>query len=240
MVARRLMRPGDEVQIRTPNAIAAVRGSDGVIEVSKLPDGRPQTVITGVSGEFQLTLPPTPPFIANGREFQDGPALAGGAPSVRIAMAETVSDAGPGLQLAQLPTGLNVTALLQAQITGAAGAQALAQALLTQAQVRGLTAGFQTPLSASGFSQPPPAANDKAVNTGTALAMTATLASGAQPGRAAASSVAALLGGAGAGGLRGVGSGGACGGVPCIQQLRPPPPPPHLPAPPPPTPKDIE
>ncbi len=182
MVARRLMRPGDEVEIRTPNAIAAVRGSDGVIEVSTLPDGRPQTVITGVSGEFQLTLPTTPPFIANGREFQDGPALAGRPPSVLLAMAETASDAGPGLQVAQLPTGLNVTALVQAQITGLAGAQALAQALLTQAQVRGLTAGFHTPLRASGFSQPPSGASDKIVNTGAALATTATLASGVQPG----------------------------------------------------------
>ena len=182
MVARRLMRPGDEVEIRTPNAIAAVRGSDGVIEVSKLPDGRPQTVITGVSGEFQLTLPTTPPFIANGREFQDGPALAGGAPSVLIAMAETASDAGSGLQVAQLATGLNVTALLQARITGAAGAQTLAQAFLTQAQVGGLTAGFRTSLTASGFSQPPPGANDKIVNTGAALAATAALTSGVQPG----------------------------------------------------------
>jgi hypothetical protein len=178
MVARRLMRPGDEVEIRTPNAIAAVRGSDGVIEVSKLPDGRPQTVITGVSGEFHLTLPTTPPFIANGREFQDGPALAGGAPSVRIAMAETVSDAGSGLQLAQLPTGLNVTALLQAQITGAAGAQALAQAFLTQAQVGGLTAGFQTPLSASGFRQLGSKTTDKVAANGEAAAYFAAAAAG--------------------------------------------------------------
>ena len=179
MVARRLMRPGDEVEIRTPNAIAAVRGSDGIIEVSKLPDGRPQTVITGVSGEFQLTLPTTPPFIANGKEFQDGPALAGGAPGVLIAMAETASDAGSGLQLAQLPTGLNVTALLQAQITGAAGAQTSRFAQLTLQQVIGIGANVQLKVAPP---PPPPTATDRAVNTGIAFATTATLASGAQPG----------------------------------------------------------
>jgi len=182
MVARRLMKPGDEVEIRTPNAVAAVRGSDGIVEVSKLPDGRPQTVITGVSGEFHLTLPSTPPFIANGKEFQDGPALAGGAPSVLIAMAETASDAGPGVRVAQLPTGLNVTALLQARITGAAGAQALAQALVSQTQLNQLIGNYQLNVGATGANQPPPAANDKVVNTGTAVATTATLASGAQPG----------------------------------------------------------
>ncbi|MBI3030650.1 MAG: FecR domain-containing protein [Candidatus Rokubacteria bacterium] len=180
-VARRLMRPGDEVEIRTPNAIAAVRGSDGVIEVSKLPDGRPQTVITGASGEFQLTLPTTPPFIANGKEFQDGPALAGEAPGILLAMAETASDAGPGVRVAQ-GLGLSVSALVQAQITGFAGAQALAQALLSQTQVNQLIGNYQLNVGATGANQPPPAANDKVVNTGTAAAATATLASGAQPG----------------------------------------------------------
>jgi hypothetical protein len=183
MVARRLMRPGDEVEIRTPNAIAAVRGSDGVIEVSQLPDGRPQTVITGVSGEFHLTLPSTPPFIANGKEFQDGPALAGGALGTLIAMAETTSDAGPGVRVAQLPTGLNVTALVQAQITGAAGAQALAQALLTQAQVRGLTAGFHTPLSASG-SRLSSTTTDKVAANGEAAAQSDAAATGLFSGAA--------------------------------------------------------
>lgn len=182
MVARRLMKPGDEVEIRTPNAIAAVRGSDGVVEVTILPDGRPQTVITGVSGEFQVTLPTTPPFIANGKEFQDGPALAGGTPrgsSPMLAMAETISDAAPGIRLAQLPTGLNVTGLLQAQITGFAGAQTLAQALLNQTQLNQLIGNYQLNVGATGANQPPSAANDKVVNTGTAVATTATLASGA-------------------------------------------------------------
>ena len=81
MVARRLMKPGDEVRIRTPNAVAGVRGSDGIIEVTTLPDGRPQTVVIGVSGEFELTLPRTRPVTA---------------------MVDAVSDDGSGALLAQL------------------------------------------------------------------------------------------------------------------------------------------
>lgn len=181
MVARRLMKPGDEVEIRTPNAIAAVRGSDGIVEVSKLPDGRPQTVITGASGEFQVTLPTTPPFIANGKEFQDEPALAGGAPGILVAMAETASDAGAGVRVAQGP-GLSVTALVQAQITGFAGAQALAQALLSQTQLNQIMGNYQLNVGATGANQPPPAAQNNAVNQGLAAAVTATLVSGVQPG----------------------------------------------------------
>ncbi len=79
MVARRLMKPGDEVQIRTPNAIAAVRGSDGIIEATTLPDGRPQTSVLVASGVFEVTTPSTRP----------------------IAMAETMSDVPSGMRLAQ-------------------------------------------------------------------------------------------------------------------------------------------
>ncbi len=79
MVAPRLMKPGDEVQIRTPNAIAAVRGSDGIIEATTLPDGRPQTSVLVASGKFEVTAPSTRP----------------------IAMAETMSDAPSGIRLAQ-------------------------------------------------------------------------------------------------------------------------------------------
>ena len=79
MVARRLMKPGDEVQIRTPNAVTGVRGYDGIIEVTTLPDGRPQTSLFVGSGEFEVTTPSTRP----------------------IAMAESVSDVPSGVRLAQ-------------------------------------------------------------------------------------------------------------------------------------------
>ena len=177
MVARRLMKPGDEVEIRTPNAIAGVRGSDGVIEVSQLPDGRPLTVITGASGEFQVTLPTTPPFITKEKEFLDGPALAGGAPGALMAMAETASDAGAGARVAQGP-GLSVTALVQAQITGFAGAQTLAQALLTQMQLGQVLGNYQINLGATGATHPPPAATERIVNTGVAIAQAAAFATG--------------------------------------------------------------
>jgi len=57
-VAKRLMAPGDEVQIKTLNAVASVRGTDGIIEFRTLPDGTPETVITGIEGEFEVVTPP--------------------------------------------------------------------------------------------------------------------------------------------------------------------------------------
>jgi len=181
MVARRLMRPGDEVEIRTPNAIAGVRGSDGIFEVSKLPDGRPQTVITGVSGEFQITLPTTPPFIARGKEFLDGPARAAGSPL--IAMAERVSDAGSGLQVAQLTAALILVARLEARITGMAdGTQGLATAMLSQAQVDQRRGNYHITVGSTGASTPA-TTNDKAVAQGQIAAANAALVSGIQPGR---------------------------------------------------------
>jgi hypothetical protein len=165
MVARRLMKPGDEVEIRTPNAIAGVRGSDGIFEVSKLPDGRPQTMITGVSGEFQITLPTTPPFVARGKEFLDGPARASGSPL--IAMAEMVSDAGSGLQVAQLTAALILVARLEARITGIAdGTQGLATAMLTQAQVDQRGGNYRLPVGATGANQPPPETTDRVAKKG--------------------------------------------------------------------------
>ena len=184
MVARRLMRPGDEVEIRTPNAVAAVRGSDGIIEVSTLPDGRPLTVITGVSGEFQLTLPTTPPFITRGRGFEEGPAFAG-AGGPLLAMAETASDAGRGLLLAQPPIPgisvtppISVTSNLEVQVAGPVLAQTVAQALRSDAHMRNLIGGYQTPLSASGFRRPSPQTIDKLAANAEAAAHFAASAAG--------------------------------------------------------------
>lgn len=176
MVARRLMKPGDEVEIRTPNAIAAVRGSDGVIEVSRLPDGRPQTVITGVSGEFELTLPATPPFIARGKEFLDGPAHASRSPL--IAMAEQVSDAAPSLRVASSHPTISLTGGNQFSGIGQAGAVTWQIIPQNPQQINNVTANYQIkaprPLPSS-------TTTDHVLSAGQAAATTATLASGAQP-----------------------------------------------------------
>jgi len=52
-VARKLLAPGESVQIRTPNAIAAVRGSFIVVEVT-LPDGAPRSRV--VAREISLPV----------------------------------------------------------------------------------------------------------------------------------------------------------------------------------------
>ena len=128
MVARRLMKPGDEVQIRTPNAIAGVRGSDGIFEVTTLPDGRPQTSLLVASGEFEVTTPSTRP----------------------IAMAEVVSDAASGIRLAQA-AGPNVVGAGNWWIaTGPPGFQQVMRRPAGDAEIRGAIQGFRGSSVASG------------------------------------------------------------------------------------------
>ncbi len=109
-VARRLMKPGDEIQIRTINVIVAVRGSEGIIEADKLPDGTPRTRVTGVSGEFRVTLPTTKPITT---------------------MADIVSDAGSGIRLVQLPGGGTIFGFDQWEILGLPGFQQILRSVLT-------------------------------------------------------------------------------------------------------------
>ena len=172
MVARRLMKPGDEVEIRTPNAVGGVRGTDGIFEVSTLPDGRPLTVITGISGEFDATLPTTPPFVARGKTWRRGWLF--------VAAADAVSDAGGPLRVAQ-GRGFSVTVGLQAQVTGPAGAQTLAQTVLTQSQLNQAIGLFQINVGATGRNEPPPAATDKVVTAAATTAESETLATGVTP-----------------------------------------------------------
>ena len=123
MVARRLMKPGDEVQIRTINAVVSVRGSETVIEALKLPDGRPRTVVTGVEGELELTLPSTRPFTAS---------------------AEVGSDAGPLIRLVQvqIPGGGTVRRFDRLEIDGVAGLQRVARSIISQQDLQLLLRGF--------------------------------------------------------------------------------------------------
>jgi hypothetical protein len=54
-VAPHLLAPGESIEIRTPNAIAAVRGSALVVEVS-LADGVPQTLISSLLVSKDVTI----------------------------------------------------------------------------------------------------------------------------------------------------------------------------------------
>lgn len=124
MVAPRLMRAGDEIQIRTPNAIVGIRGSEGVVEVMSLPDGTPRTVVTGVAGEFEVTLPSTRPIAAR---------------------ADVESDAGGGIRLAQLPIpgGGTLRRLERLEITGLAGLQRIVRSVITEQNLQLFLRGFQ-------------------------------------------------------------------------------------------------
>jgi FecR-like protein len=56
-VAKRLLRPGEVIEIRTPNAVAAVRGSEIVAEVA-LVGGVPQSTITALDVSLPVTVTP--------------------------------------------------------------------------------------------------------------------------------------------------------------------------------------
>ena len=56
-VARSQLRPGESIEIRTPNAVAAVRGSEVVADVSS-PGGVPQTTITTLDVSLPVTVAP--------------------------------------------------------------------------------------------------------------------------------------------------------------------------------------
>ena len=156
MVARRLMRPGDEVQVRTPNAVASVRGSDGIFEVTTLSDGRPQTSVLVASGEFEMTLPATRP----------------------IAMAETRSDAAPGIWVAQAVFTIGPSQV--SIVTGPPGLQSVVQRFADAVEVRGAVGSFAVPASATAAGQSAP--NEAAIlATGEALAQFETLRTGEQP-----------------------------------------------------------
>lgn len=163
MVARRLMKPGDEVQIRTPNAVAAVRGSDGVIEATTLPDGRPETLVLVASGVFEVSAPSTRP----------------------IAMAETWSDLPSGIRVVQAPAlalgGGNPNVWIA---TGPPGLQQVVRRFASPSEINAAIQVFQIPGGvASGTQVGKREPNGEAVlATMEALTQVETLRAGGQPG----------------------------------------------------------
>lgn len=124
-VARRLMKSGDEVQIRTPNVFAGVRGTEGIFEVTTLPDGTTRTVVTGISGEFAVKLPGARAFTA---------------------MAEVASDAGPRTQFAQVQV-IPVRARERLLVDAAQVVKSVVSVAELQQQLR----NFQVPVAATGL-----------------------------------------------------------------------------------------
>jgi len=53
-VSKGLMKPGETVEIKTPNAVTAIRGTVVVAEVSPVPDGY-QSTITILRGLVEVT-----------------------------------------------------------------------------------------------------------------------------------------------------------------------------------------
>lgn len=131
-VARSLMRPGEEVEIRTPNAVAAVRGTVLIAEYNP-----PRT-----SAEAPKPI-----------------LLASGDPTFRVAQATTPAAGqttflvltGSVTVIAQGAPPVTVGALQTVSVTGSAtGAQVGAVQTATQAQVAQATQGLQMEKSLSG------------------------------------------------------------------------------------------
>ena len=97
-VAKSLLRPGESIEIHTPNAVAAVRGSEIVAEVS-VTGGVPQSTITALEVSAPVTVAPL------------------GDPSAAIVLGinQTVTVLGP----ATAPTMTPVRALTPAQLAEA-------------------------------------------------------------------------------------------------------------------------
>jgi ferric-dicitrate binding protein FerR (iron transport regulator) len=79
------MKPGDRIDVKSPNAITAVRGTTIVVEVTKTPAG-PTTRLSVLSGFVEITpidpitgAPKGPPVRVN--DLQQTTVAAGGAPS---------------------------------------------------------------------------------------------------------------------------------------------------------------
>jgi len=97
-VAKSLLRPGESVEIHTPNAVAAVRGSEVVAEVSVI-GGVPQSTITALEVSAPVTVAP----------------LANPAAAVTLGINQTVSVLGLGTA----PTITPVRTLTPAQLAEA-------------------------------------------------------------------------------------------------------------------------
>ena len=131
-IARTLMRPGEEVEIRTPNAVAAVRGTVLIAEYIPSPTSAQAPaplLLASADPGFQVAQAPTPAAGQTTFLVLTGSVTvtAQGAPPVTVGALQTVSVTG------------SVT-----------GAQVGAVQTATQAQVAQATQGFQMDKSISG------------------------------------------------------------------------------------------
>jgi|GEM_PF-701020 len=93
-VAKPLLKPGESVEIRTPNAIAAVRGSSVVVEVDQV-DGEVQTLVAALD----VSVPVTVAFLAN-------PAVLTTLTSNHFVVVSRLGPATTSTPVRSLPPGL--------------------------------------------------------------------------------------------------------------------------------------
>jgi hypothetical protein len=134
-IARGLMRPGEEVEVRTPNAVAAVRGTVLIAEYIPTPTSAeaPKSILLASSDpDFRMAQAATPATGQSNFLVLTGSVTvtAQGAPPVTVGAMQTVS-------ISVGPTG---------------GAQVGSVQTATQAQVAQATQGFQMGKSISGES----------------------------------------------------------------------------------------
>ncbi|MEI8190205.1 MAG: FecR family protein, partial [candidate division NC10 bacterium] len=131
-VARSLMRPGEEVEVRTPNAVAAVRGTVLIAEYTP-----PQTRAEG----------PKPILLASGDpNFRVAQAPGGGGTSTFLVLTGSVIITAQGVP----PVTVGAMQTVSISVGPAGAVQVGAVQTATQAQVNQATQGFQMEKSISG------------------------------------------------------------------------------------------
>lgn len=155
-VARQLMKPGDEVQIRTPNAIAAIRGStlfgQYIPPSAQAPQG--QSFFAFLSGSGTVTPQGLPPVAVTANTPSNGLTVSGAGPSVQVNVT-TLSPAQAAQILQAAQVGKTFTAEANKQVIAQASVQEIAQVMnVLMEQFAKTTASGEPPAGATTVSEP--------------------------------------------------------------------------------------
>ena len=186
-VAKQLMRPGDEVQIRTPNAVAAVRGTILFVECDGSRPGSPCNFLV-LSGNVELTAQGRPPInlAANTAATVTGnPALGVQvSPVTIVAPSQTtqiIQQFEPRLSLTAEPTRQQTAAIQTQQASQLARAVVAAITGVDPGSTPGTTTGSATQTTKPATQETQTAQNQSQSTPGTLGATEATTAGALSP-----------------------------------------------------------
>ena len=162
-VAKSLLRPGEVIEIRTPNAVAGIRGSLLVAEVAEV-GGVPQSAFTALQATVPITIATlTNPNLTVSLSPNQTVSVAGAGAAATLGPVLNITPAqaqrAAATAAAPRQAGLATTSLLDSQMTTTQVAQAAGLASL-------IAPASQTPLKTAGVVSvvPPPSTAQLGVN----------------------------------------------------------------------------